>query len=202
MTNTVTDTDRAELIVRIKAIQARTESNGCTEAEAMQAAEMLTRLLTKYHLTMTDVEIGGERCMTQYVETGRRALHEVQYCLWALARATDTKCWIWRAPINQGGAKKIAWFGLPADVEMAVYLTGAIKAAMDRELASWRIRARAVGDETGRSSAHSFLIGMASRVSERLMQIKANDRASTVAATGRDLVVVKGAVVTFEFAKL
>jgi Protein of unknown function (DUF2786) len=37
---------------RIKALTDKTVANGCTEAEAMSAAEMVRRLLERYALSM------------------------------------------------------------------------------------------------------------------------------------------------------
>jgi hypothetical protein len=45
---------------RIKALAEKTVANGCTEAEAMSAAEMVGRLLERYALTM-DVVRRGKR---------------------------------------------------------------------------------------------------------------------------------------------
>jgi hypothetical protein len=39
---------------RIKALTEKTIANGCTEAEAMAAAEMVGRLLERYALSMGD----------------------------------------------------------------------------------------------------------------------------------------------------
>ena len=52
--------ERQAILERMRAIQARTVENGCTEAEAMAAAELLAKLSTKYNLTMTAVEIGED----------------------------------------------------------------------------------------------------------------------------------------------
>ena len=41
---------------RIKALAEKTVSNGCTEAEAMAAAEMVGRLLERYALSMEKLE--------------------------------------------------------------------------------------------------------------------------------------------------
>ena len=42
---------------RIKALTEKTIANGCTEAEAMAAAEMVGRLLERYALSMDAIEI-------------------------------------------------------------------------------------------------------------------------------------------------
>ena len=42
---------------RIKALTEKTVSNGCTEAEAMAAAEMVGRLLERYALSMEEIDV-------------------------------------------------------------------------------------------------------------------------------------------------
>jgi hypothetical protein len=48
---------------RIKALTDKTIANGCTEAEAMAAAEMVGRLLERYALSMDAIEIRTARCV-------------------------------------------------------------------------------------------------------------------------------------------
>jgi Protein of unknown function (DUF2786) len=49
----------ARIKARIKALTEKTVANGCTEAEAMSAAEMVGRLLERYALSMDEI---SERC--------------------------------------------------------------------------------------------------------------------------------------------
>lgn len=191
--------NRDALLARIKAISARTVDNGCTEAEAMAAAAMLAKLLSEHGMSMSDVQIGEELCKTEYLDTGRKAMHEVQYCANAVSAFTDCEAWISSTP---SGTKAFAFFGLPGDVETACYLMSMLRGTMDREALAYLSRAKEVGAVGGRRAAHAFLLGMASRVSKRLCDLKAAERATTTTTTGRDLVVVKGAVVAKQFAEL
>lgn len=193
------DAKRKQIIDRIRALQARTVERGCTEAEALAAANMVGRLLTDYDLSMTDVEIGEERCGLEYLETGRKTMHEIQYCLGAIAHYADVKLWRQRADAIYW---RIALFGTDSDVEFAKFLIQIVRAAMDQELARYRMRCSELGEPTGRRQSNSFLKGMAARIAERLRQMKRDQQADTVASTGRNLMVVKGALVKSEFAKL
>ena len=47
----------ARVKARIKALAERTVARGCTEAEAMAAAEMVGRLLERYALTMDEIDV-------------------------------------------------------------------------------------------------------------------------------------------------
>ena len=56
--NTVRQTTELSRVkARIKALAEKTVSNGCTESEAMAAAEMVGRLLERYALSMEEIDI-------------------------------------------------------------------------------------------------------------------------------------------------
>jgi hypothetical protein len=191
--------NRDKIIERIKALSERTTARGCTEAEALVAAEMVARLCNEHGVSMTDVEVGEERCQVEYLTTGRKTMHEVQYCVGAIGALLDCKVWF---RTTYGREKRIAFFGWPADTAMAKWLTETIKLSMDSELHAWGLRAARLGESTNRQASHSFLMGMACRVSERLHAIKAEQRSAAVSVTGRDLVVVKAAAVNAQFRDL
>ena len=50
-------TELTRVKARIKALAEKTVSNGCTEAEAMAAAEMVGRLLERYALSMEEIDV-------------------------------------------------------------------------------------------------------------------------------------------------
>ncbi len=80
---------------RIKALTDKTVANGCTEAEAMSAAEMVGRLLERYALSMDEIEVRSAMCAgrgpprqsppapDRWLRTGHRPVLRLQ----SLARA-------------------------------------------------------------------------------------------------------------------
>jgi hypothetical protein len=82
---------------RIKALAERTISNGCTEAEAMTAAEMVGRLLERYALTMDEIEVREGRCAQAEVQIGGQRRRPVDGCVTAIARFCECKVWLSRA---------------------------------------------------------------------------------------------------------
>lgn len=58
----------------IKALTEKTVANGCAEAEAMAAAEMVGRLLEGYALNMDEIEIRTARCVQVEVPLGGRRI--------------------------------------------------------------------------------------------------------------------------------
>jgi Protein of unknown function (DUF2786) len=59
-----------KLKARIRALAEKTVSNGCTEAEAMAAAEMVGRLLERYALSMQEIDVRHEVCVQVEVPVG------------------------------------------------------------------------------------------------------------------------------------
>ena len=55
-------TELTRVKARIKALAEKTVSNGCTEAEAMAAAEMVGRLLERYALSMEEIDVREAHC--------------------------------------------------------------------------------------------------------------------------------------------
>ena len=49
--------DRDAILARIRALLAKTVANGCTEAEAVAAAELAAKLLAKHNLTLDEAEL-------------------------------------------------------------------------------------------------------------------------------------------------
>lgn len=47
---------RAKILIKLRALLAKTVSNGCTEAEALAAAEKASAIMEEYDLSYTDVE--------------------------------------------------------------------------------------------------------------------------------------------------
>ena len=82
---------------RIKALTEKTIANGCTEAEAMAAAEMVGRLLERYALSMDAIEIRTARCVQVAVPIGGRRRRPIDGCVPAIARFCDCKVWLARA---------------------------------------------------------------------------------------------------------
>jgi hypothetical protein len=63
-------TELTRVKARIKALADKTVSNGCTEAEAMAAAEMVGRLLERYALSMEEIDVREQRCIQVEVPIG------------------------------------------------------------------------------------------------------------------------------------
>lgn len=194
----LTPAEREKLFQRITHLSNRTIDRGCTEAEAVAAAEMLGRLLTQYGLSMSDVEIKDSRCETLTFDSGKKMRDNSAFCLHAVAKYTNTKTWIVTGGRDTYKAK---FFGLPADVQVASYLYQVIRTAMIAEKDRFNLAGQRSGNPHGRTAAHTFELGFINRVSQRLEEM-AQAKAYEGRSTGRDLVVLTNQVVEQQYAEL
>jgi Protein of unknown function (DUF2786) len=195
---------------RIKALTEKTIANGCTEAEAMSAAEMVGRLLERYALSMDEIEVRSARCVQIEVALGSRRRGPIDGCVPAIARFCDCKVWLTQAAridthkpgIGQPppGIRYI-FFGFETDTALAAFLFAVISRAVVTETSAFRRanpRLRAV--DLRRASA-SFQHGLVARVAARL-DVMHEEREAAIQArrvTGTALILVKNSIVDEAF---
>ena len=192
--------DLEKLKGRIQALRAKTVENGCTEEEALSAAAKVAELLDQYDLSLTDIELREEACERAEFETLRKQGVPLDTCIPAIAEFAD--CKVWREK-NQIGEFRFVFFGMRADAAVAHYLCDLIDTAMLTEVDRFKatpgyLRYR---PNDRRKVSTSFLHGMSSSIAAKLRAMK-EQRDAAHRVTGRDLVVVKSAVVEDELAKL
>ena len=171
---------------RIKALTEKTVANGCTEAEAMSAADMVGRLLERYALSMDEIEIRSSRCVQREVPLGGQRRRPIDGCVPAIARFCDCKVWLAQAAGDHvvGEAprgKCYAFFGFETDAELATYLYAVIERAIVTETHHFKLthpRLRAVRLRQGSAS---FQHGMVARVAARL-DVMHEEREASVSA--------------------
>jgi hypothetical protein len=189
-----------KLKTRIQGLRAKTTDNGCTESEALSAAAKVAELLDRYDLSLTDVEIRDALCERRDYETRRNKRIPLDDCIGAIANFCD--CRVWREK-NPAGDARYVFFGLRSDIEVAHYLTELIDVAVRSELGRYKTTTayqRFRHQERHMANA-SFALGMVASIADKLTAMKAGrDQANNDA--GRDLVVLKSAVVDAELDKL
>ena len=119
-------TELTRVKARIKALVDKTVSNGCTEAEAMAAAEMVGRLLERYALSMEEIDVREERCVQIEVPIGGKQRRPIDGCVTAIARFCDCKVWVSRDTV----IPSYVFFGFEADTTLASYLFKVIDRAI------------------------------------------------------------------------
>ena len=189
-----------KLRTRIQGLRAKTIEAGCTEGEALAAAAKVAELLDRYDLSLSDVEIRKAPCERRAYETRARKRIPLDDCIGAIADFCD--CRVWREKDRAGEARYV-FFGLRSDIEVAHYLTELVDTAVRSELGRYKTTPdyqRFRHQERHMVNA-SFALGMVASIADKLAAMKAGRDEANI-RTGRDLVVLKAAVVDTELEKL
>jgi len=195
------DAELDRLIGRIQALRAKTVEQGCTEQEALAAAEKVAELLDRYGLSLSELDLQQQACEGVSVDTDRKRVGPVDDCVPAIAAFFDCRVW---GEKGASGTLRHVFFGLPADVAAARYLYELVERAFETETARFRTGETyaAVDTRMRRTATNSFQIGLARGITAKLRALREAREVTLRGTSGRDLVVAKAAVVDEELAKL
>ena len=188
------------LVQRIQGLRAKTVAQGCTEQEALAAAEKVAELLDRYGLSLGELDFRAQPCDGIGIQTNRRRFAPIDSCVPGIAAFFDCRVWLEQA---KGTALRYVFFGLRGDVAAAQYLYEMVERAFETETEAFRasgLYARMAGER--RSATNSFQIGLGRGISDKLQAMRTARYANQRSAAGRDLVPVKAAMVDEEVAKL
>jgi len=170
-------------IDRIRKLLEMTTDNGCTEAEAVTAAERVAAIMTENNIAMADIEAcdqaSPEYDFGELVDpTNAKVLHgTINATAVAIGYFTDTVAW------RRGST--LCFYGATVDVEVALYF-----AHMFRNVSEMELRAARKASSATIKRA-SYLAGFGARVSARLRAIKHEQDGIARNSTGRDIVISK-----------
>ncbi len=187
------DSKRDKISHRIKELMKKTTDNGCTEAEALSAAEMVGRLMQEYDLTMTEIEFKNIEFLTHVIETDSRIASPIHNLVMSISKYTNTKSWFSR------GLKSIkySFFGTDQDTKVADYLFHLLSGAIKNETERYKKTNDYKLDKTnGRTKTSSFALGMAIRLAKRLEEMKESNKVDK--ETGNSLVIIDKMSVVLE----
>lgn len=154
----------AKIRKRLRRLRRMTVANGCTEAEAMRAAEIVMRLIDRYGLREADLE----NELSPQPTFGRR--RQVVDALWPTV-AFVTGCQGW---ITRGDRLRYTYFGRESDVMVAAYLHELLLGAFRRECQAFRAGQeyrRRRKRKTRNAAMKAFQEGMVARLRRRLVQL-------------------------------
>ena len=196
-------TNKTESIAaKIRALLAKTVENGASEAEAMMAMKKASDMMEKYNLSITEVELREESCITHEVDTGRRAQNAMRRVVTAIAAFCDCKVWVTHSRYNN---VQYSFFGLERDTQIAQYLYDMIQNSMELETKVFKksdtYKEAEMYRGGRRRASNSFELGFTGRIAQRLMEMK-RERDATQRSTGTNLVVVKNQIVEVAFRDL
>jgi hypothetical protein len=194
------DQDLARLMQRIQGLRAKTVGQGCTEQEALAAAEKVAELLDRYGLSLGELDFKTQPCDGLGIQTTRKRAAPIDRCVPTIAEFFDCRVWVEQA---SGEPLRYVFFGVRADVAAAQYLYELVERAFDTETNLFRagpVYASMAGER--RAATTSFQVGLGNGICDKLRALQAARDAYRRSASGRDLVVAKAAVVDDELAKL
>ena len=153
--------DLDKLVQRIRALREKTVEQGCTEQEAMAAAEKVAELLDRYGLNLSELDLRKQSCEGIGIQTGRKRRGPIDDCMGTIAAFFD--CRVWAETAKMTGALNYVFFGLPGDVQAAVYLHELIVLAFASETATFQAGEFYGSLNSGqrRSATNSFQVGLA-----------------------------------------
>lgn len=156
-------TPRERLKAKIVALQAKTEANGCTEAEAMGAAAMAARLMAEHVFDQADIEMTEATAAHKWVRSPWReklsaAIGFVTNCAYVLDLDRHEMVFVGREP----------------GPDIAAYLRDVCFRAVDRAVPEFKQtshyrRRRKLA--TRRLASGQFIDGMVIRLMARLSEI-------------------------------
>jgi len=196
--------DLNEIKARIAKLSKMTIENGASENEALTAARKIAELLDSNGLTEAEIKAfettdSDTSCKMETSDFGeKKKLHEVQFCVNAIAKFFDVK--VWSTTMGTGN-RVIRFFGFPQDVAAAMALTETLVYAMERDYKNWF--ATQSQDVHGKTLRKNFMLGFCSRVNSRLKDLKEEREVKAENnLPGTSLVILKNQVVESEAEKL
>ena len=193
--------DLTRVIERIRGLRAKTIDQGCTEQEALAAADKVAELLDRYGFSLGEIDLRQQACQGFGIESTRKRSGPLDEGLPSIAHFCDCRAW---HETSATGTIRSVIFGLPADVEAARYLYERVAMAFETETAAFQksgiYEATAGGGRA--KSTRSFQLGLAGGIRTKLTMRKAERTETSIKASGRDLVPVKASLVEEELAKL
>lgn len=157
--------DREKLLAKIRALTAKTVDAGCTEAEALAAAEKAAALMREHQISDAIVEMDQGTMGVKFNTKSPKAplCSVIAYC---------TNCS--SIHIRNGSAKSVIYVGYAPGPQIACYLHDVVHRAVDTATKDFRngrfYRARRT-DKTRRKAVEDFVDGMVRSLSRRLLDM-------------------------------
>lgn len=183
--------DREKLAGRIRALRAKTVENGCTEGEALAAAEKLAQLLADHNMTLDEADLRA----SPFERHDHVGVGVVGLKLWKVAAAiadlTNTRTWTG----GEGAPTGNTFLGLSHEVEVAAYMLAICDRAMRTEAQGLMRAVRHLPQIKQAAKVVPFVDGMADRLARRI-----RDMIPPI-PTGTGLIVLRNALIDQEMAR-
>ena len=193
--------DVDKLIQRIQGLRAKTVERGCTEQEALAAAEKVAELLDRHGLSMSELDMRRQACEGVGITTDRKRRAPIDDCVGMIGVFFDCRLW---GETRSDGMLHYVFFGMPADVQAALYLYDLVALAFTSETAAFQNGAayRKTDSSQRRTMTTSFQVGLARGINAKLSALRDARTGAIRQGPGRDLVPIKASIVDEELARL
>jgi hypothetical protein len=198
--------EREKVAHRIRSLLTKTVANGCTEEEAIAAAQKAREMMDHYRLTQIDLDIKAEPVADLVFDRQMTTqMAPADYCMEGIRKYCGVRMWFTTRSVDGQVRRQARIFGLQSDAEMARYLYEMIEGVIEVVHREWAARTLVSGRayaSYNRRAVSAYRVGMAARINERLIAMAAVLDNTAKTGSGTALVVVKNAVVDEAFAKL
>ncbi len=188
---------REKVAFRISALMQKTVANGCSEGEALAAAEMAAKLRTQHNMTLSDIEIMSDPVSEySFDRADDLAFMPEDYCVEGIEKLCGVKIWYVKRDeksLFTNDVRKVrllSILGVEADVKFSHWLYEMIGNAIDSAFTTFSNTVIYKRNPNQLDAATSFKLGMATRINIRLKEL-ADEAETGVTTTGTDLVVIK-----------
>lgn len=178
--------ERQKIAARIRALLAKTVANGCTEAEALSAAQLAAKLLAQYELTLDELELQA----TPFAQTMGQDVDDLGPQVWKVAAAiaylVGSRYWTTGPGVRP---VEVTFFGFVHEVDISTYLLEICQHAMRAQLVRMQRDVALLRRPVRAMRIRAFLDGMAERLAERIRALK------PPTPTGTGLIVLRGELI-------
>ena len=160
--------DIKKIAARIRALLAKTVENGCTEGEALAAAEKAAKIMAENDLTLDEIALREDGFEVKKAP----AEDLVGQVLWKVANGVADLCQVrsWSDALGRNRTK-VVFFGFATDVEVASYVLAIAERAMRDAVAGEDARNALFRASIRRRRVMTFADGMADRLCEKIREI-------------------------------
>jgi Protein of unknown function (DUF2786) len=181
--------NRDSIVEKIKALLAKTTTNGATEPEMMAALDKAAALRDAYAISDEDLRLTKEEAVMLHADPPDTT--DVHGIKWRLAHAIDQFCNV--QLFRQSHEPGLKCIGLPSDVQFAMWLLDTLADFVFAELYAHLIGCLAPPKER-RIIIRSFVDACCNRIGERMMELVERSKKART-SNGRELVAIKDAAI-------
>jgi Protein of unknown function (DUF2786) len=187
---------KAEIAKKIKALMAKTVQAGCTESEALAAADMAQRLIREYQINLSEAELieeGFSNLELPWVSERQQFIEDRLATV--IAAFTGCKAFRFIGKPSRGQGKqakkdnyKLIFIGLKSDVAFASWLINSLFSFAASAADTHAINeCHGYSAQQKREAWRAFVDGLCDRIRSRLRQLK---QAAQQTSNGRSLMVI------------